>query len=55
MKRLLLIGLLVLGTGLAQAENLPDFTDIVDHESNTVVNISAVTKRNSDIRRLECR
>ena len=48
MKRLLLIGLLVLGTGLAQAENLPDFTDIVDHESNTVVNISAVTKAHPD-------
>ncbi|NDU90876.1 MAG: hypothetical protein G3I08_13565, partial [Ferrovum sp.] len=44
MKRLLLLGLLVLGIGLVQAENLPDFTDIVDHESNTVVNISAITK-----------
>ncbi|WP_297460980.1 DegQ family serine endoprotease [Ferrovum sp.] len=48
MKRLLLLGLLVLGTGLAQAENLPDFTDIVDHESNTVVNISAITKAHSE-------
>lgn len=44
MKRSFWFGLLLIGYGLAQAENLPDFADLVDHEANTVVNISAVTK-----------
>ncbi|NDU85179.1 MAG: DegQ family serine endoprotease [Ferrovum sp.] len=40
----ILVSVCCMGITTVQAENLPDFTGIVDHEASTVVNISAVTK-----------
>ncbi|MDA8417244.1 MAG: Do family serine endopeptidase [Betaproteobacteria bacterium] len=48
MKRSFWLGLLLIGCSVAQADNLPDFADLVDHEANTVVNISAVTKPHAE-------
>lgn len=44
MKPIVGLAAVLLVCSWAQAENLPDFADLVDHEANTVVNISAVTK-----------
>ncbi len=44
MKRMLWLAVMLLMSHWVQAENLPDFADLVEREANTVVNISAVTK-----------